>query len=432
MREITLKRIFVFWVPLAATWLMMSAEGPFLAAIIARLADPKYNLAAYGVAFSFGLIIEAPVIMMLSASTALVKNKQSYLKLRRFTFVLNGLLTVVILIAIIPDVFYFITVTIMELPHEVVRLTHGALILLIPWPGAIGYRRFYQGLLIRHNKTRLVAYGTVIRLGSMALTALIFYVFFHINGAWVGAAALSAGVTAEGLISRFMANNTVKELMNEEEAKKDMLSYGKIFNFYYPLALTSLLGLTTPPLVTFFLGQGRMAVDSLAVFPVVNSFLFIFRSIGLSYQEVAIAFLSDRRDSFKKLQKFAALMILYVTVVIALITFSPLFKVWFHHISGLSLELTDFAHLPVVILMLIPAFSIILAFERAIMVYVQKTGPVTMATGIELAGIFLSLTLFIHGFYMIGVVAAAIALMIGRLGSVSFLLYFTKKYMSNL
>jgi hypothetical protein len=87
-QPLTFKKIFVFWYPLLATWLMMAFEGPFLAAIIARLPEPKYNLAAYGVAFAFALIIEAPVIMMLSASTALVTNRSSFFKLRRFT---NGL-----------------------------------------------------------------------------------------------------------------------------------------------------------------------------------------------------------------------------------------------------------------------------------------------------------------------------------------------------
>ncbi|MCK4558957.1 MAG: hypothetical protein KAV45_04180 [Calditrichia bacterium] len=43
---ITKRKISIFWLPLAATWLMMAFEGPFLAAIIARLAEPKFNLAA--------------------------------------------------------------------------------------------------------------------------------------------------------------------------------------------------------------------------------------------------------------------------------------------------------------------------------------------------------------------------------------------------
>ncbi|MFI5142626.1 MAG: hypothetical protein ACHQHM_01210, partial [Thermoanaerobaculales bacterium] len=68
---LTQRRIFAFWAPLAATWLMMAVEGPFLGAVIARLAEPKYNLAAWGVAFSFAMLVEAPIIMMLSAATAL-------------------------------------------------------------------------------------------------------------------------------------------------------------------------------------------------------------------------------------------------------------------------------------------------------------------------------------------------------------------------
>ena len=51
-RELTQKTILAFWIPLAATWLMMSIEGPYLSALIARLAEPKFNLAAYGIAFS--------------------------------------------------------------------------------------------------------------------------------------------------------------------------------------------------------------------------------------------------------------------------------------------------------------------------------------------------------------------------------------------
>jgi len=91
--ELGLKQIFFFWIPLALTWLMMAAEGPFLAAIIARLPDPKHNLAAFGVAFSLAVFAESPILMIMGASTALVKDRASLLKMRNFTYALNGLLT---------------------------------------------------------------------------------------------------------------------------------------------------------------------------------------------------------------------------------------------------------------------------------------------------------------------------------------------------
>ena len=54
---------------------MMASEGPFLAAIIARLPDPEFNLGAYGVTFALAILIEAPVIMLMSAATSIVKDR---------------------------------------------------------------------------------------------------------------------------------------------------------------------------------------------------------------------------------------------------------------------------------------------------------------------------------------------------------------------
>ena len=104
-KSVTKKKILIFWIPLAATWFMMALEGPFLAAIIARLAEPKYNLAAWGVTFSFALILEAPIIMIMSASTALVENKHSFLKLKNFTYFLNTVCTVFMVLLLIPSIF---------------------------------------------------------------------------------------------------------------------------------------------------------------------------------------------------------------------------------------------------------------------------------------------------------------------------------------
>ncbi len=114
--------IFLFWVPLASTWLMMSLEGPFLSAIIARLTEPKYNLAAYGVAFSFALLIEAPIIMLMSAATALVKDFYSYRKLFLFTLYLNIIITILMGILVIPQIFFFLTESVIGLPKKISHL----------------------------------------------------------------------------------------------------------------------------------------------------------------------------------------------------------------------------------------------------------------------------------------------------------------------
>jgi len=426
---LTYRKIFIFWIPLAATWFMMAAEGPILAAIIARLTDPKFNLAAFGVAFSFGVLIESPIIMLMSASTALVKKRDSYIKLRNFSLTLIAMCTLVMLIFITPPVFYFIMQRLIGLPENVARLTHQACLFLIPWPGAIGYRRFYQGILIRSNLTRRVAYGTMVRLVTMSTAALICYLFLPLNGATVGTLSLSLAVCAESIASRIMAHQSVKQLMSEEQNVKteNPLSYRFITKFYYPLALTSMLGLGIHPMVTFFMGQSRMPIESLAVLPVISSLVFLFRSLGLSYQEVGIALMGEKNKNFKMLRNFAIYLGIAVVLALSLITFTPLSHIWFHKVSGLSLELTQFARLPAQIMTILPALTVLISFQRALLVKNERTTPITIATSIEVVTIFAILFVAIAVFNPIGAIAATIALVIGRLSANTYLFIPCKK-----
>ena len=74
--RLSVRTILAFWLPLAATWLMMSVEGPYLSAIVARLGEPVPNLAAFGVAFTLAWLAESPIIMLLTATTALARDRR--------------------------------------------------------------------------------------------------------------------------------------------------------------------------------------------------------------------------------------------------------------------------------------------------------------------------------------------------------------------
>ncbi len=421
--DLTQRRILLFWLPLAATWLMMSVEGPFLTAIIARLGSMEFNLAAFGVAYSFALLAEAPVIMMMSAATALVTDRASYLRLRTFTHTLNAAVTVALGVLLLPPVFTFVSRSLMGLPEEIAGRTWLALLVLLPWPGTIGFRRFYQGVLIRHGQTRRVAYGTIIRLLTMSSVALLLVRFTDLEGAIVGAAALSAGVTAEALASRVMADRAVRSLMAATgDDTGPSLKYAEIIRFYVPLALTTVLALGVHPLVTFFVGHGRLAVESLAVFPVVNSLIFVFRSLGLAYQEVGIALMGRNGENYLPLRRFAWTLGVVVVTGLGLIAWTPLGRIWFEFVSGLSPEFARFALVPTRILVFIPGLAVLLSFQRAVLVHAKRTVPVTAATIIEVVGIVSVLSFGVFALDAVGVVAAAFALLLGRIGANLFLM----------
>lgn len=409
---------------------MMSLEGPFLAAVIARLPDPTFNLAAYGVAFALAILVESPVIMLMSASTALVEDETSYRRLRVFMLGLNGISTLLLVVLAIPAVFGVVIVAGLGLPEPVAEIVYGSLWLLLPWPAAIGYRRFLHGLLIRSGRTRLVAVGTLIRVTATAGTALAL-ARTALPGAWIGAAALSAGVVVEAVTARVMAAGAIRDLTGRADdsgragvACHEVLGYSAIARFYYPLALTSLIGLAVQPLLTFFMGRSPSPVESLALFPVVISLCFFFNALGLSYQEAAIALLGRDGEHAPEIRRFAAWLAVASSGGLALIAFTPLAEVWYGTVSGLPDRLAELAITPTRILVLVPALGAILAFQRAVLVNRRTTRPITVATIIEVVGIAAIFPLVIWRFGTMGVVAAAVALLGGRIASV---IYMTKK-----
>jgi hypothetical protein len=410
---------------LEATWLMMAAEGSILSAIIARLPDPKYNLAAFGVAFVITLFIESPVLNLISASNSLVRDRQSYLKMRRFAGGLILMVSLIMGIGLLPPVFHWIGETLMGLPPRISRLTFQASILLLPVPWAIGYRRFYHGILIQHGRTRSVALGTILRLLTMALAGGGLYLFSTLPGSAVGTSALTAGVLLEAVATRLMATPVLRTLDSEDQSTRhlgDPLTYRSIAAFYLPLALTSLLALGINPVISYFLAQGKMAVESLAVWPVIQALLMLFLSVGLSFHEASLALLGPHNENFQQLRNFALGLGLITFGLFGLFGYSPLASVWFEKFSALSPDLADFIRVPIQYLIFMPLLWMTLTFQRSVLVNARRTGSITWATAFDFGLIVTVLIIGIHMLQVVGVLAAVLALLIGRLGAVICLL----------
>jgi len=414
-QQATLKTIYRLWWPLALTWLMMAVEGPFLAAIIARMGESATNLAAYGVAYAFGLITEAPVIMLLSASTRLARSRCDYLRLRSFSVALCGLVTLLLLLLLVPAVFNPLMTTLLGLSSALSIQVNQALWLLLPWPAAIGMRRFYQGVLIAHHQPGRVAVGTLVRLVTMSSAAFSLWSFSTLPGASLGAFSLSAGVVAEALATRWLARRAIATSLAENGDETVMTSYLDLSRFYLPLAMTPLIGLSVHPMVTFFLGHSARALESLAIMPVLYALTFLFRAIGLSFPEVAIATLRDGQQNRTVVKRFALYLALALGGGLSLIAFTPLNVIWFATLSGLSSELVRLAIPPLQIMAFFPALTVAIGYQRALLIDAGVTLPVTLATAIEALGIFSILTGLVLYSALPGITSAALAYLFGRM-----------------
>lgn len=430
-RTLRTGEILRFWTPLSATWLMMAVEGPILTSVIARLPDPAFNLAAYGVAVALAMFIESPVIMLLSTGVALGTDRNAVERLRSFMWRLNALVTAGMLVVSVPWVYDVVTLDVIHLPGPVAERMYWAVVCLIPWPAAIGYRRFYQGLLIRSGQTRRVAYGTVVRIVSMVASAILMVTCTSIPGTMLGAISLSTGVILEAMATRRMARGVVRRYREQDRADcAPAPSYSEIMRFYTPLAMTSVIGFVVTPMLAFFLGRAPMSVESLAVLPVVDSFVFLFRSFGFSYQEVGIALMGDRRQNLPALRRVGFMISVATTVILLIVAFTPLASVLYQGIYGLSATLAEFAIIPTMILVPLPALAVLYSLQRAVLINARRNVEVTISTVLEVGLILVVMIVLVSTWNPVGVISAATAMIVGRLVANAYLAARSKRVLN--
>jgi hypothetical protein len=412
---LTLSAIARFWLPLWASWLLMTAEMPIVYALVARMAEAKLQLAAFGVAFSLALAVESPVISLLTAGNALARDRESYALLRRFVLGLSALLTGGMLLLSATPLFDLVVLRVICTPPELAALMRPALWALTLWPAAIAYRRFHQGVMIRYGHTRQVSYGTVVRLLTSVGVGTAGLAWGRLSGATVAGLALGAAVLAEAVLVHYLSRPAVRTVESiAYPVDEPPLTLRALLRFYSPLALTSIVMLSTAPLINFGLARTPHPIESLAAWPVVNGQLLVVRSLGLSLQEVIVAKLNGPA-AMRALRRFAVMLGVVALLLLLTIAFTPLASWWQQQIAGLSAELTALAVPALQLAVLLPVLNVLQSWLRGIVVAGKATGAIAQATVINLVVLVTGLLVGASGGWLPGASLAAVALTAAQL-----------------
>lgn len=322
--DLPLKHILITWWPLAASWLLMGIELPVLSAIVARLPDPEINLAAYGgVVFPLSLIIEAPIIMLLAASTALSKDWLSYRLIYRFMTITASILTAVHALVAFTPLYDIVVDQIIGAPQEILAPSRIGLMIMLPWTFSIAYRRFHQGILIRYGFSKAVGVGTVIRLSANVIVLISGYLYHQLPGIVVASSAVATGVVAEAIYIGLVVKPVIRNHVMLATPVDPPLNLRTFLDFYIPLAMTSLLTLLANPIGSAAISRMPQALSSLAVWPVITGLVFMLRSLGIALNEVVVALLDTPRST-KNLFRFSLILSAGTTAALLIIAATPI------------------------------------------------------------------------------------------------------------
>lgn len=366
------------WLPLVASWVLMSMELPAINAVVARLVNAEINLAAYGgVVFPIALTIEAPVIMLLAASTTLSRDWESFRKLRKFMLWLGGGLSALHLLVAVTPIYDFVVKVLLQSPEAVIEPARLGLIFLAPWSFAIAYRRFHHGAMIRHGHSKIVGQTTLVRLIVVAIVLIVGFSLKTIPGTILAGFAQGLGVTVEAVYTGFRMKRILPEIKAAPQVARP-LTLKRFLNFYLPLALTSSLWLLWQPLISGAISRMPEPLESLAVWSVVSGIIFMFRCPGLAYNEAVVALLEEPR-SYPVLRKFAWIAGLVVTGISLIFVLTPFAEFWLSVIANLSPAKVTLGRFTLALGLPLGFLSVYISLYQGMIVFHERTGAVAEA-----------------------------------------------------
>jgi hypothetical protein len=280
----------------------------------------------------------------------------------------------------------------------------------------------YQGVMIAHGFTKRVAIASITRVASMAVLSVLLATFTSFEGVFIGAVSLCMGVFLEAIATGIMAKPIIAELSTA--APDHELTQKEISTFYRPLALTSVAAMAINPLSSFFMTRFPYPAESMAVFPVVDSLVFQFKSSSYALQETVVSLAGKSQRDNAMLRRFSYILMAFTSGLLAMLAFSPLIMVVYTVFPfTLSPGLAAFAITPTYIFVLLPALQVWNSYLKGLMINSRLTRAVSVSTFVEVACLVGFSWVFMVGTSLSGVNATFLAFLLGRLISSLYLHY---------
>ncbi len=305
--------------------------------------------------------------------------------MRNFILVLAGSLSLIHIALAFTPLYGVVVKILLGAPQSIWEPARMGLQLMTPWTMSIAVRRFFQGIVIRVGRTRMVGMGTLIRLGVSTSVLLGGLAIQTVPGIIVATTALSAGVLVEAGFMFLCVRPLLRDLKQNHAVPQHPLTLQRLGTFYWPLALTPLIMLATLSIGSAAISRMPRALESLAIWPVLGGLTFVFRSVGIAVQEVVVTFY-DRPDFLRPLKQFVWMVSLSASGILLLIAATPLSTIWFESVAALSPKLSSLAGTALWIAVILPALSPWENYFQGELVCRGATTFITQAVSLYLLG----------------------------------------------
>ncbi len=374
----------------------MALETPICVSVISQSANDKVNLAGYAMMLGLTILMESPVIDLLSTATTFGQNRHNYRLLSKFTWIMMAVVTVVHSAVAFTPLFWVVTEGILNTEHAVAAAARPAMQIMCVWSAFIGWRRYLHGLMIRAGVTKPISVGTLVRVMTVAVVAFGCFKFTQLDGLVITGLALLVSVIAETMFIHYVSRQIVHERFVADEVGTGVkTTLAGLFKFHAPLTASSFIMIASLPLIVWAINESPQPVLYLAAWQVATTLMWLFRSVTFALPEAVIALYSNA-SRMRSLIRFCATVGAVLSGLLLLLSLTKADAWIFRNVLGAPEELVEPARVAMILAVLLPVGTAITASVRGFLTAHHITSARLWAIGVGTVCLVTSLLLGIN------------------------------------
>ncbi len=315
---VTQKRLYLFFIPLGLTVVLINLSHVIINGTLARAANPTNVLAGYALAMSLLALTERPSILLRQTCSALVRDKISFRAVRYIgMIVLVASLAFGALVAYSPLGFWVFGIAFGAEPliaSQAIEAWRALMFLSV----FSGLRCLFQGVIIYRMRTKWMTVGMVFRLTAMFLLSRMF-IQIGVTNALQGTMIFVGGMMIEAFVSWLEFRKLIRA-MPERAEDHDIVRPRQVLPFYRPLLLSTLIVVWVSPILNTMLGTSDEAAMAIASFSVAGSLMNLMLGFFTYFHQIALHF---GRSNPAQVRRFVLTLGFAPTVMLSLLAFTP-------------------------------------------------------------------------------------------------------------
>jgi Na+-driven multidrug efflux pump len=330
--NVRISRLLSFFLPLGISASLVTFSHVIINSTLARSQSPEMTIASFTIAMSVFTITERPAVLLRQTCSALVKDQTTFRMMSRIMlyllFCILGFGAVISYTPVGTGLFRHV----FNADQALTGLILDAYRLLIFVTVFSAIRCLYHGIIIRNLRTKWLTIGMAVRLSGMYLLSLYFLSSGHpITGA-TGALIFLFGMMIEAAVG-FLEGRKIVGSLPLEGADQTVSSTRDIFRFFRPLMYSAFISVIIGPAINAMLGKTNHIELAIASYAIALSITHLVTSFFSYIHQIVLNFYNaDPRA----VQRFSLMLSLIPSVLLGLLSYTPLGPWFLQHVMGVS------------------------------------------------------------------------------------------------